>query len=193
MPSSAGDWNRLASDGALERTVLSLTANGMSATLVPDGVTVMNVTSTTLDQIGLSKDIEEATRFESVRRRIQALPQPDRRLQMRRLSAAVDVVVGSVHAVPEDGQVLVASNSGSQLGPYVFGAGKVIWVVGGQKVVASLDDGLRRIREHAFTLEDRRMRAAFGMGSAINKMLLVTREIVPERVVAFLVKQVLGF
>ncbi|HEX4915414.1 MAG TPA: LUD domain-containing protein [Vicinamibacterales bacterium] len=68
MPSSAGDWNRLASDGALERTVLSLTANGRSATLVPDsetarrkvlallpdGVTVMNVTSTTLDQIGLS-------------------------------------------------------------------------------------------------------------------------------------------
>lgn len=200
-------WGRLAPDASLERTAAALMANGMRATVVPegetakravlallpDGATVMNVTSTTLDQIGLSKEIEAATRFEPIRNRLQALPQSEQRLQMRRLLAAVDVVVGSVHAVTEDGQVLVASNSGSQLGPYVFGAGKVIWIIGGQKVVGSVDEGLRRLREHSFVLEDERMHKAFGRGSAINKVLLVSREIVPERVQVFLVRQVLGF
>lgn len=88
--------------------------------MLPDGATVMNVTSTTLDQLGLSKEIEEATRFDSIRKRIIALPQSEQRAQMRRLTAAADVAVGSVHAITEDGQIIVASNSGSQLALYVF-------------------------------------------------------------------------
>ena len=71
---------------------------------------------------------------------------------MRILGAAPDFVIGSVHAVTEQGQVMAASFSGSQLASYVSGAGSVIWVVGTQKLVRDIDEGLRRTsswyREH---------------------------------------------
>ena len=63
-----------------------------------------------------------------------------------RLGATPDVVVGSVHAVTEDGILVVGSASGSQLAPYASGAQRAIWVVGTQKVVPDLDTALRRLR-----------------------------------------------
>src|SRR3989442_12568959 len=93
--------------------------------------------------------------------------------ESRRLGAARDVMLGSVHAVTETGSLLAASMSGSQLGPYVSGAGRVILVVGTQKIVSDLEEGLRRIDEYSFPLEDARPQAADGIHRAVNKVLIV--------------------
>ena len=53
--------------------------------------------------------------------------------EMRRMGAGPDIAIGSVHAITEQGEVFIASASGSQLAAYAFGAGTVIWVVGSQK------------------------------------------------------------
>ena len=66
------------------------------------------------------------------------------------------MVLGSVHAVTETGSLLAASMGGSQLGPYASDAGRVILVVGTQRIVWDLQEGLRRINEYAFPLEDAR-------------------------------------
>ncbi|HEY0754153.1 MAG TPA: LUD domain-containing protein [Ktedonobacteraceae bacterium] len=71
---------------------------------------------------------------------------------MRRLGASPDVLVGSVHAITEQGEVLIASAVGSQLGPAASGAGAVIWIVGTQKLVHTLEDGFRRVREYSYHL-----------------------------------------
>ena len=113
--------------------------------------------------------------------------------EIRRLSAAPDVMLGSVHAVTETGSLVTASNSGSQLGPYAAGAGRVILVVGTQKIVSDLDEGLRRIDEYAFPLEDARAQAAYGIHSGVNKVLIINREIAPGRITVVLVDEVLGF
>src|SRR5215470_8832328 len=100
----------------------------------------------------------------------------DREMQgreMRQLSAAPDWVVGSVHAVTASGSLLVASASGSQLGPIVSGAGHVILVIGGQKIVTDLTAGLRRINEYCFPLEDQRARQAYGVPSGVNNILII--------------------
>src|SRR5207245_11316708 len=112
---------------------------------------------------------------------------------MRQLSAAPDWVVGSVHAVTEDGSLLIASASGSQLGPIVSGAGHVILVIGGQKIVANLTAGLRRIYEYCFPLEDRRARQAYSVPSGVNSILIINRAPTPGRVSAILVNKTLGF
>jgi hypothetical protein len=114
------------------------------------------------------------------------------RAQMRRLGSVADVVVGSVHALTQDGKAVVVSGSGSQLAPYAFGAGKVILVVGAQKIVKNLDEAMRRIEEHTLPLESERMQKLYGRGSAINKVLIFNRE-APDRVNILIVKQVLGF
>jgi len=112
---------------------------------------------------------------------------------MRQLSAAPDWVVGSVHAVTEDGSLLIASASGSQLGPIVSGAGHVVLVIGGQKIVANLTVGLRRIYEYCFPLEDRRARQAYGVPSGVNNILIINHVTTPGRVTAILVNKMVGF
>jgi acyl-CoA hydrolase len=96
---------------------------------------------------------------------------------MRRIGASPDYVVGSVPAVTEHGEVIVASASGSQLAPYAYGAGAVIWVVGSQKIVPDRDAAFKRIYEYSFPREDERAREAYGIGSGVNKVLVVNREL----------------
>jgi hypothetical protein len=104
----------------------------------------------------------------------------DRQMQereMRQLSASPDWVVGSVHALTAGGSFLVASASGSQLGPIVSGAGHVVLVIGAQKIVPDLQTGLRRIYEYCFPLEDRRAREAYGVPSGVNNIVVVNKSI----------------
>ncbi len=200
-------WDKLADDKSIEKASKALRENGVEVfvvndgnaakkkvlELIPEGSEVMNVTSTTLDEIALANEIEESGRYKSVRKRITSVAQAELRQALRRMSTVSDYVVGSVHAVTEEGNIVVASNSGSQLAPYVFGAARVIWVVGTQKIVKSLDDAFRRIREHSLPLEDARMRRVYGMGSGINKILIVQKEIAQNRATLIFVKEKLGF
>jgi L-lactate utilization protein LutC len=200
-------WNTLPKHEVIEQTAAALTANGMNTrvvengdiarqevmAMIPDGASVMNVTSATVDQIGLAGEIAESTRFEALRKKITSLPQAEMRAQMRRAGSVADVVVGSIHALTQDGKAVVVSGSGSQLAPYAFSAGKVIWVVGAQKIVKNLDEAMKRIQEHTLPLESERMQKLYGRGSAIAKVLIFNREGAADRVNIFIVKQVLGF
>jgi len=102
-------------------------------------------------------------------------------------------MVGSVHAVTEDGTVVIASNTGSQLAGYAASAAHVIWVVGAQKIVPNLDEAMKRIREYTYPLEDERALQVYGMNSNISKLLIVHREVMPGRTTMIIVKENLGF
>ncbi len=100
--------------------------------------------------------------------------------------------IGSVHAITHQGQVLIASATGSQLAGYAFGANHIIWVVGAQKIVRNVDEGLRRIWEYSYPLENERMQTLYGVDSFPNKILLVQGEL-PGRISVLLVKEAVGF
>jgi len=104
-----------------------------------------------------------------------------------------DVIVGSVHAVTEEGSLVIASGSGSQLPGFAGGAGRAIWVVGAQKVVPDLALGLRRVEEHCLPLESERAMRVYGMRSAISRLLILNREPVPGRGTVLLLREVIGF
>jgi L-lactate utilization protein LutC len=150
-------------------------------------------TSRTLDAIGLTEEIDQSQDYQPVRPRLMQLNYQTQADEMRKIGASPDYVVGSVHAVTEQGQVLVASASGSQLGLYASGSDTVIWVVGAQKIVPDLEEGFRRINQYSYPLEDARAQAAYGMGSAINKILIVNGEFRPGRITIVLVKESLGY
>jgi LUD domain len=111
---------------------------------------------------------------------------------LRNLSAAPDVMLGSVHALTEDGHLLTASNTGSQLGPYAWGAGKVIWVIGAQKIVTDVSEGLRRIHEYSLERENERLQKAAGRDSYVSKVLITYREATAGRGTAIIVREALG-
>ncbi|GHO58677.1 lactate utilization protein [Ktedonobacter robiniae] len=204
---SQSEFTQLGSEKQIEKTVQALQAHGMLVVvfetgeeaqkyvldLIPEGAAVYNSPSRTLEVIGLSKQIEHANHFQAVRAQLSTLDYATQRNEMRKLVAAPDVLVGSVQAVTEQGEVLIASAAGSQLGAAVFGASKVIWVVGTQKLVRTLEEGLRRIREYSLPLENVRAQQVYGRPSAINKLLTINAEHEPGRITMVLVKQQLGF
>jgi hypothetical protein len=161
--------------------------------LIPDGSQVHHGASQSLEAAGIIDEIEKSGRYEPLRPRIRNLDRKTEAAEIRHLSAAPEVMLGSVQAVTETGSLLSASMGGSQLGPYVSGAGRVILVVGTQKIVPDVEKGLRRINEYAFPLEDARAQAAYGIHSAVNKILIINGEITPERITVVLVDEVLGF
>jgi hypothetical protein len=197
----------LADDGSVQRTTEALEDHGINVLratdaadakrivlgLIPAGSEVHHGASTTLEQTGITEAIESSSDYEALRPRIWSMDRKMQAADIRRLMASPEIMLGSVHAVTETGSLLAASSSGSQLGPYAAGADRVILVVGTQKIVADLEEGLRRIEEYSFPLEDARAQAAYGIHSGINKVLIINREVAPGRITVVLVDQVLGF
>jgi YkgG family uncharacterized protein len=197
----------LASDEQIERTAKALEANNIHVLiaengeeakrlffeLIPEGSEVFLGASVTLETLGIKDEIDKSGKYEALRPKIFAMDRATQGREIRKLGGAPDYAAGSVHAVTEDGHVLIASNTGSQLGPYAAGAGKVIWVVGAQKLVKDVDEGLRRIYEYDLPLETEHMRQLYNAPTGVNKLLIVNKEIRPNRITLIIVKEALGY
>ena len=168
-------------------------ATGAVRSIIPVGAEVYNNTSRTLEVIGVAEDIERSGQYQALRPRLYQMDREMQGREMRQLSASPDWVVGSAHALTEDGSLLIASASGSQLGPVASGAGHVVLVVGAQKIVPDFNTGLRRIYEYCFPLEDRRARQAYGVSSGVNTLLVINKVIAPGRITVILVNESVGF
>jgi acyl-CoA hydrolase len=196
-----------ADDARVERTSAALEANGIRVLravdaadakrivldLIPDGAQVNHGPSHSLVDSGIAEAIASADRFEPLRPRLLGMDRQTQGDEIRRLASTPDVMLGSVHAVTETGSLLVASSSGSQLGPYAIGAGRVILVVGTQKIVTDLEEGLSRIDDYVFPLVDAWAQSQYGVHTSINKVLIINREITPGRITVVLVDEVLGY
>ena len=196
-----------AEDARVRRTVAALEANGISVhrapnkaeakrivlDLIPAGSQVHHGASQSLEDSGIADEIQGSGRYDPVRPRVFSMDRATQADEIRRLMASPDVMLGSVNAITETGSLVTASASGSQLGPYVSGAGKVILVVGTQKIVPDLQEALRRIDDYVFPLEDARALAAYGVHSGVSKLLIINREWTPERITVVLCDEALGF
>lgn len=201
------DFARLASDLQIEAVVAALETRNIHAIvvnngeeakklvldLVPQGVEVYANVSKTLEDIGVTTAIDKSGHYDAVRPKVLALDRRTQADEIRVLRSRPAYILGSVHAITEDGQILTASNGGSQIAPYAYGASRVILVVGIQKIVKDLNEGFRRIEEYSYPLEDARLRSTLGMPSAVGKVLVVNREIIPGRTTVILVKEGLGY
>lgn len=202
-------WNQPADKQTIDRTIEALKANGINAMFaetsedakkavlsqIPEGAEVMTMSSVTLSEVGLDEEINgKESKYNPVRDKLYSMDRNTQGQEMNKLGAAPQFALGSVHAITEDGKVLIASNTGSQLGAYSYGALNVIWVVGAQKIVKNVSEGIKRIYEHSLPLESERAKEAYGVpGSSVNKILIVNKEVQPGRITLILVNEVLGF
>ncbi|TMF08816.1 MAG: hypothetical protein E6I41_07060 [Chloroflexi bacterium] len=159
---------------------------------IPEGAQVHSGKSKTLEDAGLFKEFMEGDRFDFVRKRTMKLDPKTQRDEIRKLGAAPDVMVNSAHAVTDEGQIVITSASGSQIGPIASGAGRLILVIGSQKIVPDLDAAFRRIREHVFPYEDARLREAMGIGTKITRTLILDQDFMPGRTTVILVREPIG-
>jgi len=204
-------YTQLASKETVEKIIKNLEENGMSGELVetkadaktkvlsmiPKGSEVMTMTSVTLTQSGIEEEINTSGKYTSVKQKLQKMNRETDSREMQKIGAAPEWAIGSVHAITENGHVLIASNTGSQLPAYVYGAEHVIWVVSTKKIVKDLEDGMNRISEYILPLESARARKAYGLPedwhSNISKLLIVNKEVKSGRIHIILVNEDLGF
>lgn len=165
--------------------------------LIPPGATLMTAGSVTLRQIGLEEELKSGNHpWRNLKAEILGEKDPARQSVLRKQATLADYCLGSVQAVAESGEIVVASATGSQLSPYAFSSRNIIWIVGAQKIVPTLDDAMRRVREYVLPKEDQRMKdIGNSIGSFIGKILIVEREAAYLRrtVTLLVVNEILGY
>ena len=194
-------------DAALQRTVEGLKSRNVDAVIaengdearemliamVPNGAEVFKSTSETLDTIGYSDFIRQTDRYRNLYQEIAEETDRDQQRELRRLASVAEYYIGSVHAIAETGEVIVASGSGSQLGASVFGAKHVLWVAGVQKICPTFADAIARVR--GFSVERHHQWAEEHGRTAgpLGKLLIFENEQNPNRVSMVLIKEALGW
>ena len=193
-------------DGRLEKVAERLRARNFDVVIVddgphakaevmnrlPDGAEVHSAKSKTLEDIGIFSELMASDRYDFLRKKLFKMDRATQAREMRKLVAAPDYEVGSVHAITEAGEMVEASATGSQMGPYSASSGHLILVVGSQKIVKDLDAALQRIREQVTPYEDARLREQMGAGTKICRILILEQDYMPGHTTVILVRQPVG-
>lgn len=204
------NYETLANVEVVKRTITALGMRGTEALVVntrtdalekikqviPKGASIMNGSSRTLEEIGFVDHLKSGSHgWLNLHEEILAEKDSAKQAILRKQAVLSDYYFGSVHAVAQTGEFVIASNSGSQLPHIVFTSPNLIFVVGTQKIMPDLDAAIRRVREYVLPLEDKRMKDVGYGGSAISKMLIFEREqaFLGRKVLMIFVNEKLGF
>ncbi len=202
-------FDKLASEKTIRKTMEALKGRNVHAdfvdskeealqkviNLIPSGKEVMTGGSTTLDQIGFTEMLKSGKHpWKNLKDRILSEKDPAKQIELRKISVTSDYFLGSVHAVTETGEILIVNATGSAIPSNAFSSDNVIWVVGTQKIVPTLEDAFNRVREYCVPLEDKRMKSIGYQGTTIGKYLIFEREINENRKINLIfVNEILGF
>jgi hypothetical protein len=164
--------------------------------LIPKGVSVMNGSSKTLEQIGFVDYLKSGKHgWNNLHEAIVAEKDPVKQGILRKQAILSDYYLGSVHALIQNGEFIIASNTGSQMSHIVFTSPNLIFVVSTKKIVPTLAEGMKRLEEHVIPLEDKHMMELYHMGTALNKIIIFKNEnpMMGRKVRMILVEEDLGF
>ncbi len=206
------EYNVLPSSERIQKTVAALQSHRISVKLldtkaealaylksaIPGGASVMTGASVTLEQIGFDDYLKSGEHsWDYLRPKVITEPDPVKRNAYRKQATQADYYLGSVHAIAETGEIVIASATGSQIPAYAFSSDNIIWVVGAQKITPSFETALQRLREYVVPLEDKHMKQLHGpdSGTRIGKILIYVQDapFIKRNVTMVLVNEVLGF
>lgn len=204
------DYTQLASEESIKKTLKALAERNVEAIvvankeealtkvkeLVPAGVSVMNGASVTLEEIGFVEYLKSGTHpWNNLHASILAEKDPAKQAGLRKEAALSDYYLGSVHALSEGGEFIIASNTGSQLPHIVFTSPNLVFVVGAQKIVPDLPEAFNRLEKHVIPLEEVHMQQLYRAHTFPSKVVIFNREnpASGRKVRMILVKEKLGF
>src|SRR3989338_307429 len=204
------NYTTLASKETVEKTAEGLKARNFNPVIVasgkdafeyikgaiPAGASVMNGSSTTLEQIGFVEYLKAGAHgWNNLHADIVAEKDGAKQAELRKLSVTSDYYLGSVHALTEGGEMVIASNTGSQQPHLVFTSPNLILVVSTQKIVPSLEAAIERLEKHVIPLEDAHMMKKYGSGTKRNKTVILHGEnpMMKRTITVVLVNEKLGF
>lgn len=204
------DYKNIASETSINTAVTALTSNKFLPIVVvnkdealkkiiefiPVGASVNNGASKTLEQIGFTDLLKKGEHgWNNLHEVILKEEDQTEKGLLRKQLTVSDYYLGSVHAITESGELVIASATGSQLPALAHNAQNLILVVGAQKIVPTITDALDRIEKHIIPLEEVNMMEKFGMGTLHAKTLILRKEhpMMQRKVHVIIVKEALGF
>lgn len=185
------NYTTLADKTSLDRTILSLSGKGYKVfntqssaealekikEIIPEGSVLMNGSSTTLNQIGFTDLLKDNNhKWNNLHEVIVSETDPEKQSKLRKEATLSDYYIGSVHAITEEGDMVIASNTGSQLPNIVFSSTNLVFVIGTQKIVNNLSSAMERLENHVKALEDERSKIAYGVPTSVNKIVIFKGE-----------------
>ncbi|MDP3956745.1 MAG: lactate utilization protein [bacterium] len=204
------DYEQLATKETVTKTAEALHANGVEVfmvesgadafakikELIPEGASVMNGSSRTLEEIGFVEYLKSGEHgWNNLHEGIVAEKDKTKQIALRKQALLSDYYLGSVHALTETGEFIIASNTGSQLPHIVFTSPNPIFVVSTKKIVPTFADAMKRLEEHVFPLEDKNIMEKYGMHTMLSKIAVFRREnpMMGRKIRIILVNKNLGF
>jgi L-lactate utilization protein LutC len=204
------DFKTLASQEVIEKTLKALNEHSFSAVslntkeealamikeMIPAGASLMNGASETLREIGFVDFLKSGEhKWNNLHEAVLKETDSAKQAKLRKESVLSDFYLGSAHAISETGEIVIASNSGSQLPHLAFTSPNIILVVGAQKITPNLESALRRVDEYVVPLEDKRMMGVYGFGTNHTKTLILHKEnsAMGRKVHVIIVNESLGF
>ena len=162
--------------------------------LIPEHVDVMTGSSTTLEQIGfINYLMTEQHNWNNLRSEILAQKDINKYRALKRKALLANYFVASINEITAIGELVAVDGGGSRVGAFPFAAEKLILVSGTNKIVPTLNDAFRRIREYVYPLENNRTLSTYNFSSSIGKWVIIENENVKGRITLILVKEELGF
>lgn len=201
-------YNQIPTEDLIKKTVEELQKRNIATVVVdtkeaalkeliasiPEGSSIMNGSSTTLNEIGFVEYAKQNKKWNNLHETILAEKDWQKQSEMRRHAIVdADYFLGGVNAITMEGQLMAVDATGSRVGAYPFAAKKLILVSGAQKIVPTINDAMNRIVEYVTPLEDERAQKAYGMHTSYGKWVVIEKEIDPTRTKLILIKEVLGF
>ncbi len=203
-------YNQLASAQSIQTTIAQLATHNIEGTvvatkeealaklkeLIPAGASVMNGSSVTLETIGFVDYLKSGEhKWNNMHESIVAEKDPAKQALLRQQATHSDYYLGSVHALSETGEFVIASNTGSQLPHIVFTSPNLIFIVGAQKIVPSLAEAMKRLEEYVVPLEEKHMQDKYNVATYPNKILIFKGEVAMKqrKIRVIIVSEALGF
>lgn len=184
-------YDKIASNDVLQKTIKALKKKNFIFSMVknknevlekikgiiPKGASVMNGSSVTLAQIGFVDYLKAGKHgWNNLHENILSEKDQKKQAKLRRESLLADYYLGSVTAMTENGELLIASNTGSQLPHIVFSSPNLIFVISTKKIVPNLAQAMERLEKYVIPLEDERMKNQYGIGTTLNKIVIFKDE-----------------
>lgn len=185
------NYTTLASRDVIEKVVTSLKGKNYDVyiikdraealekikSLIPKGASVMNGSSATLEQIGYIDLLKSGMHgWNNLHEGIVKEKDPEKQAMLRKQGVLSDYYLGSVHALIENGEWIIASNTGSQMPHIVYTSPHLIFVVSTKKIVPTFADGMKRLEEHVVPLENESSKKKYGSGTSLNKIVIFKNE-----------------
>ena len=203
-------YEKLADKRTLDKTVKALGSKGYKAfvienrtdalkkirKLIPNGASVMNGSSVSLEEIGYIELLNSGKHgWIDLHKKVSSENDPVKRAALRKKSVLSDYYLGSVHALTENGEFVIASNTGSQMPHVVYTSPNLIFVVSTKKIVPTMSDAMKRLEKYVVPLENKRSIEKYGGGTSLNKIVIFKNENPgsKRKIYFILVKESLGF